>query len=271
MNKNVSLALILMLVLTNILPFIPSTHAVSYGPAQILDSYTTAPNSIAIDHVMPSVSSTRAAVGQSFTVSTSASTYKLSSAKFRCGSKTGNPQGIGHAVLYALSGTYGTNSKPTGSALATSDDFAFSSITAGQWFTLTFSGAQQIIVTAGSKYGIAFQADSATTLDGSNSISINYDSVTKTHSGNYFEHESGAWSSTTVDTPFYVYGQPELPVSSGVEDAAVTIAELFGLVLLFEVFATVYTNKFDKKKMFMIIFVTVTLLVLSEIIAGMMY
>src|SRR4051794_23390494 len=59
--------------------------------------------------------------------------------------KSGSPSGNLVAKIYAHSGTYGTNSLPTGVALATSD--VVNSTTLPTSFTLvtfTFSGANQI-------------------------------------------------------------------------------------------------------------------------------
>ena len=56
--------------------------------------------------------------GQSFT--TTGSVLKLSSCKFYL-VKVGSQTGAMYAKVYAHSGTYGTSSIPTGSALATSD------------------------------------------------------------------------------------------------------------------------------------------------------
>ena len=58
----------------------------------------------------------------------------------------GSPPGNMYAEIYAHTGTYGTDSTPTGSPLATSDVVATSSLSSypGTLITFTFSGIEKI-------------------------------------------------------------------------------------------------------------------------------
>ncbi len=134
--------------------------------------------------------------------------YKIIEAKFSL-KKTGSPTGMGHAVLYGMGGTYGVDGKPTGSALATSDDFDVSTLTGvNQTITFTFSGAQQYVMQPDAYYCIAFLNPTAGTIDGGNYVHFAFDD-TVTHSLKIFgDYANGVWTSYLNDTAlFYVYGQ----------------------------------------------------------------
>ncbi len=116
-------------------------------------------------------------------------------------SKSGSPTGNAVAKIYAITGTYGTDSKPTGAALATSDNFDVSTLTASlQLITLTFSGVNQISLTASTKYFVTFEF---TTTD---SVNVGLDASSPSHGGNYAFEQAGVWTGlSTKDIIFYVY------------------------------------------------------------------
>jgi len=131
----------------------------------------------------------------------------ISSAKFYL-RRTGSPTGSCYARLYASSGTFGVNAKPTGSALAVSDAYDVASIgSVGRSLKeFTFSGTNRIVIEDGTNYFIVFDM-TGTTSDVSNYISIAIDTTSPTHAGNYVTYTSSWISSSTRDLCFYVYGR----------------------------------------------------------------
>ena len=142
-------------------------------------------------------------IGQSFTCSSSS---VLQSCKFylrRYGTSTGNVT----TKIYAHSGTYGTSSVPTGAALATSDNVDITTIATGSYnlVTFTFSGANQISLTASTYYCVEILYNDASS-DGANLLGVAFDASSPTHSGNYFIYTSSYASNNSNDTCFYVTG-----------------------------------------------------------------
>lgn len=136
--------------------------------------------------------------GQSFT----ATGGNLYSAKFYI-AKSGSPTGFAVAKLYAHGGTFGLSSVPTGTALATSDNFDVSTLTTSLALNeLLFTGANQYAMSA-SKYVITLEYGAGS---GTNFVSIGSDSTSPTHGGNYTLLQSAAWAAFSgVDLCFYVY------------------------------------------------------------------
>jgi len=176
--------------------------------ADLIDSYSEVnqdtENRIRDHH--PSDSAYESSIGQSFT--NLAAEYKITSAKFYA-RKVGSPTGNFHAVLYAHSGTYGTNSEPTGSALGTSDAYDVSTFdTSLALVTFTFTGAEQYTMSASTYYCIDFQAPSSGTFDTSNYVKSGRDGSSPSHGGNMFWYVNGDYStSSSIDLCFYVYGE----------------------------------------------------------------
>ena len=140
--------------------------------------------------------------GQSFTAS---GIKKLTSYDFYLKKALGSPTGNAVAKLYAHSGTYGTSSVPTGSALATSDALDVSTLTGNfQLITFTFTGAQQYVLGAG-YYCIAIEYSGG---DVSNYIEVGLDGSSPTHSGNMIQWYTEWTAVSTYDVIFYVYGIP---------------------------------------------------------------
>ena len=178
--------------------------------ATLIDSYSesnrNADGTLGDNH--PSNSAWASSTGQSFTAD---ETIDIGSAKFYM-KKTGSPTGMGHAVLYAHSGTYGTSSEPTGGALATSDDFDVEDLTGDlALHTFTFTGGEQYELQATTKYCIVFENPSSG-ITTSDAPQIGYHSGGPSHDGNYMAYKNNDYVSySTVDTCFYVYGDEGAP------------------------------------------------------------
>ncbi len=117
--------------------------------------------------------------------------------------KTGSPGFNPTVNIYAHSGTFGTSSVPTGAALATSDSVTEASIsTSLSLITFTFSGANQITLTNGTKYCVG--ATVWDTGSGANCYAIGKDTSSPSHSGNYATIDVFWSADSTTDMPFYV-------------------------------------------------------------------
>lgn len=138
-------------------------------------------------------------LAQAFTVSTNGT---LTSAKFYLDNISSSETSV--AKIYALSGTYGTNAIPTGAALATSDAISDATIpTELTLMTFSFSGANQIALTATQQYAIAIEPS-----DGSPSglLNVGSDTSSPSHGGNKSRQLAGAWAAdSAADLVFYVY------------------------------------------------------------------
>ena len=179
-------------------------------PEELVDSYSEEHYDFAtaLQALHPSASGYRSSGGQCFTTPSYGSRIVL--AKFYL-KKTGSPIGNAHAVLYAMTGTYGTDGKPTGSALATSDGFDVSTLTtSNQLITFTFTGAQQYVMQPNTHYCIAYENPTTGTIDASNYVSYGVDTFgDATHSGNEFLYFDSSYTTYAYDDAiFYVYGTP---------------------------------------------------------------
>ncbi|MBA2706145.1 MAG: exo-alpha-sialidase [Blastocatellia bacterium] len=114
--------------------------------------------------------------------------------------KSGTPAVNMVAKLYAHSGTFGASgSKPTGTALATSDTVSTTTLTASsQLITFNFTGAERYLMTNATKYFIILEA---TLTDDSVRIGIDYSSAT--HPGRGVTYDTD-WLDY-FDHAFYVY------------------------------------------------------------------
>ena len=160
--------------------------------ATIIDSYSESNQ----DSTLGGVGYTKSRVGQSFIGDGTI----LNSVKFYLKKNSGSPTGNATAKLYAHSGTYGTSSAPTGSALDTSTTFDVSTLsTSYALITFTFSGGYTL--TNSTKYFIEFDYSSG---GPTNNVGAGYDSSSPSHGGNMWDDNSGSNSGT--DLIFYVYG-----------------------------------------------------------------
>ena len=157
------------------------------------------------------------AIGQSFT----AVGGTLDSAKFYL-KKFGSPTGNTVAKLYAHSGTFGTNSVPTGAALATSDNFDVSALS-GDFILVTFnfSGANRISLTNGTKYVIAVEC--TTCGDATNLIAVGIDDTSPVHAGNYSQYLTEWVAQSGSDVIFYVYEVTPNVTIANAASATVTV------------------------------------------------
>ena len=150
--------------------------------------------------------------GQSFT----GNGDYLTKVTFELG-KSGSPTGFARAHLYAHSGTFGTSSIPTGSALASSGFLDVSTLTTSQVLTnFIFDGTVQMVNTT--KYVITLEYNQGA------SVLISGDDSSPTHGGNESQLSSGTWSAVaSLDLIFYVEGNTrELNKLSVTPDATFT-------------------------------------------------
>jgi len=128
------------------------------------------------------------------------------------GRRRGVPTGNVYAKIYTHSGTFGTNSMPTGSALATSDPINI--MTIGQYpsvdpylIAFTFSEENKIALVDQTKYCFSIEFASG---DFSNNLWVMYDVNSPSHAGNisYFVDTWQPYS--TSDLIFYVYNDNPL-------------------------------------------------------------
>jgi len=139
--------------------------------------------------------------GQSFTGNGSI----LDSAKVFT-SREGSPSGNCYIKIYAHSGTFGTSSVPTGSALATSDVRDASTLTSYGLSTFTFSGAERIRLINNTHYVMVFDYSGT-------DLSIGGDMTSPTHDGNYCGYYNGSWTAYSgYDLCFYIYGEEPSPI-----------------------------------------------------------
>jgi hypothetical protein len=203
-RKNLSVLVLVTLLALSLVAFwsIPLVQA-----SDLIDSYSESNKNtqaqLQVTH--PSAISTHSAQGQSFN-QTLSTNHKITSCKFYL-ERVGSP-GYMVAALYAHSGTYGSSSVPTGSALATSDPVDGTSVSnsAYELITFSFNSSQQYTMVANTYYCIAVQAYNGTWDNSGNYMNVGAKS-SGTHPGNYFSYYSSAWSYVaSYETCFYVYG-----------------------------------------------------------------
>jgi hypothetical protein len=160
----------------------------------IIDSYPEANANRGI-----AVYGTQNGTGNSFACDTNG--YSIYSSKFYI-RKGGSPTGSVVSKLYAVSGTYGTDNIPTGSALATSNNFDISTLTTSyQLIEFTFSTGYTLV--SGTKYFISIEYSGG---DGSNFLDSSFDD-SPGHGGNRAYLNGGSWTAVSAqDDIFYVYG-----------------------------------------------------------------
>lgn len=173
-----------------------------YGPkAEVLiDSYNVS-NYGATTSIQNGSTNRR---GQSFKGTT---TQLARTARFYL-KKTGSPTGPMTAKIYAHTGTFGTNGKPTGSPLATSDEVDISTLSSASMsiISFNFTGANKITLVADTPYILVLQLDAG---DASNYLTIGIDVTSPSHQGNHSYSSNGTvWNTgTTYDIVFYMVGE----------------------------------------------------------------
>lgn len=166
-------------------------------------------------------------VGQSFTPSVG---KRLSRVGFYL-RKAGSPTGTMVAKLYAHTGTYGTSSLPTGTVLATSNEWDVSLGTAG-FSMVYFDFSTPVDLTAGTQYVVGLETSSG---DGvTNYIDLSLDSTSPTHGGNTIGSTDLATYTaySAYDTIFYSYMSMTMPATAQNLDVKMTTAT-----------ATVYSSR----------------------------
>lgn len=151
--------------------------------------------------------------GQSFTVN---SNYTITKAGFYIFSQS-PPAGNVRAYIYNLSGTYGTNSVPTGSPIATSDAIDIANIPSYidnvDWVDFSFTGGNLMNFPPGHYFSVV-------SFDGgaSNYLGKRVDSTSPTHSGNRAVSTDGSsWGGgADADLIFRVYGYSTPPTIQGI-------------------------------------------------------
>ncbi len=176
--------------------FIENIGLSDHGPSELDDSYAT------YNGYGATATSPNHIYGQTF----ESNGGRLQSVTFRI-NKVGTPAGNLYAKIYATTGTFGVNDKPTGSALATSDAVVANSVSgAGGNVSFPFSGAEKINLVDGTKYAVLLFNDGI--LGGGNQVNLEGDTGSYTHPGNAVLSTDGgsSWGSfTNRDFVFYVY------------------------------------------------------------------
>lgn len=170
---------------------------------------TTANEGILLRSLHPSANTYASAASQSFNMS-EPSSYKITSCVFRLKNFT-SLTGIAHAALYEISGTSGSTSIPTGSALATSDGVDLSTarlqnLTDFIYYPFTFNSTQQYAMSANHNYSIAYLNPATGNIDANHIMLIQYVS-SGSDAGNAANYTNGAWSAmSAADVPYILYG-----------------------------------------------------------------
>jgi len=121
--------------------------------------------------------------------------------------KSASPTGNCVSKIYEHTGVFGTSSKPTGSALATSENIDITTLsTTAALIRFNFSGVNQITLTAGTKYFVSVEYNGG---DGTNNLKVNTDFTSPTHSGNKAfstDDDPVTWlAAPATDAIFYVF------------------------------------------------------------------
>jgi hypothetical protein len=150
--------------------------------------------------------------GQSFTGTGSA----ISTTKWHL-KKTGSPTGSAFVKIYAHSGSLGTTSIPTGTALATSNAFDVSTLSGVYALTeIKFTGANNIVLANGTDYVIAIEYSAAGSSI-TTSLDVGGDGSSPTATGNSSTLTGSTWTAvSTSDLCAIVYvGQQDEVLMAG--------------------------------------------------------
>lgn len=173
--------------------------------ATIVDSYSEANQDSdgCLQVLHPSAASGLSAISHSFT----GNGLNLDSVQLYI-KKVGSPVGKITCYLYEHTGTFGTSSLPTGSALDTSIEIDVSTLGA-DYALVEFSGFSGYTLVNGTKYCIVLAVTSYTSMDSDNRPCLGCDSSSPSHGGNMGYYNNSAWTIfNTRDVCFYVYGVP---------------------------------------------------------------
>lgn len=134
---------------------------------------------------------------------------KVSSAKFYL-KKVGSPTGNITAFLYDHSGTFGTSSIPTGSALSTSSSIDSTTLTTSMAL-YEFTFPSQYTTVNGTKYCIVVYRIGG---DSGNTVVVGGDNTSPSHAGNASKYVSSWTAYSGTDLCFYVYNSNVLTLST---------------------------------------------------------
>jgi hypothetical protein len=165
------------------------------GSPSVMDSYSES-NCEDVQSALYSGGNVK--IGQSFT----GNGASITSAKFHI-KKTGSPTGNATVSIYAHSGTYGTSSVATGSAVATSGNLDVSTLTTS-FALVEFTFSSPYETTNATNYVVAIEYSGG---DGDNAVNVCIDTSSSTHDGNFIYYTSSWDYLANRDTCFYVYGQ----------------------------------------------------------------
>lgn len=167
--------------------------------AVLLDSYTPTTTTVSVVYG----TSTIRQVAQTFTAKPSA----LTSCKFQL-YKFGTPTGSVYAYLYAATGSFGSNSKPTGSPLATSAELDVATLTTNPTDTeLTFATPYALV--GGTVYAIAIGFAGG---DASNHLRVRRFDTSPSAPGDASSFNGTVWTSmSSNDYRYYLYGNLVAP------------------------------------------------------------
>lgn len=160
----------------------------------VIDSYSESNYSVDTGALSPTLSFGQSITGDGAT---------LTGAKFYV-KKGGSPTGNLVAKIYAHSGTFGSSSVGTGSALATSDNFDVATLTTSlSVISLSFSGVNQISLGSGTRYVVTLDAAGVTFSGGS--VVMGGDNSSPSHAGNASVCSGGFWfDDSSLDLCFYL-------------------------------------------------------------------
>ena len=126
--------------------------------------------------------------------------------------KNNSPTGNIVCKIYAHSGSYGTSSVPTGTALATSENVDVSGLT-GSYVLTKFKFTAGVVLDASTNYVVAFEYSGG---DASNYVQIQGLASSGTHGGNRSDLISSSWSATAADDLGFSVEGSGFQVSGGV-------------------------------------------------------
>lgn len=145
------------------------------------------------------------AIGQTFNVTTS---FPINitdvSFIFYRGS---NPCGNLTVMLFNITGSYGTDSKPIGTPLIMSENITvtIARVPSLQWSVDTFHFFSDYTLQPNNTYAVALVATTAI-FDNTRVVTFGMDN-SPAHSGNYFYYQNNQWTgSSSKDSIFWVYG-----------------------------------------------------------------
>lgn len=167
------------------------------GNAGVCDEYVVANQSLTTNLGV----SGRTGAAQSFT----GDGRRLARAAFSIARGTAASVGTIVARVYAITGTFGSTSKPTGTPLATSLPVSVADLDVGTFevLELPFEGKERITLTAGARYAVAVEYDNGSP-SASSYITVGSDSSAPSHAGNAAYLVDGVWTNAAEDLVFRV-------------------------------------------------------------------